>query len=57
MSNNYKNELRNANSLKEIFDITNAHFDTTAKLGTITKTVLILNIDKLISASGVKPKK
>lgn len=52
----FKSDLKNANSLEDIFRITSKHYDTSAKLGTITKQVIILNIDKLISASGVKLK-
>ena len=52
----FKIDLKNANSLEDIFRITSKHYDTNAKLGTITKQVIILNIDKLISASGVKLK-
>lgn len=55
---NFKKDLKdNANSLYDVFEIANKHFDTTAKMGTISKGVLIANIDKVISLSGVKPKK
>lgn len=52
----YKTALKSANSLQDIFNITSQHYDTTAKLGAITKQVLILKIDTLISATGVKLK-
>lgn len=52
----FKSDLKNANSLHDIFNIVSKHYDTSAKLGTITKQVIILNIDKLISAAGVKLK-
>lgn len=55
---NFKKDLKtNANSLADVFEIANKHFDTTAKMGTISKGVLIANIDKVITLSGVKPKK
>ena len=59
MSNlSFKEDLKqNANSLHDVFNIANKHFDTTAKMGTISKGVLIANIDKIISLAGVKPKK
>jgi hypothetical protein len=54
--NNFKSELQKCNSMKEIFFTVNAHYNTDAKIGTISKQIIILNIDKLIAASGVKPK-
>ncbi len=58
MANNkaFKSDLQNANSLNDIFTIVSKHYDTSVKLGTITKQVIILNIDKLINASGAKLK-
>jgi hypothetical protein len=55
---NLKKDLHeNANTLSDVFTIVNKHYNTnTHKMGTITKGVLIANIDKLISMSGVKPK-
>ena len=48
---------KNANTLADVFDIVNKHYDTnTHKLGVITKGVIIINLDKLISMSGVKPR-
>lgn len=59
MSNlSFKEDLKqNAVSLQDVFNIANKHFDTTAKMGTISKGVLIANIDKVITLSGAKPKK
>lgn len=55
---NFKSDLKaNANSLADVFSIANKHFDTTEKMGFISKGVLIANIDKIIKLSGVKPKK
>lgn len=56
---NLKKDLQeNANTLADVFTIVNKHYDTnTNKLGMITKGVIIANLDKLISMSGVKPKK
>jgi hypothetical protein len=52
----YKDDLKNAASLQDVFNITAKHYDCTAKLGTITKQILILKIDTLITATGVKLK-
>ena len=53
----FKADLKaNANSLKDVFDIANKHFQTDEKMGTISKGVLIANIDKVIKLAGVKPK-
>lgn len=54
----FKNDLKNnGNTLKDVFDIVNKYYYTNSNnLGTITKSILIINIDKLISMSGVKPK-
>lgn len=59
MSNiSFKEDLKNnAQSLNDVFNIANKHFDTTAKMGTISKGILIANIDKIIQLAGVKPKK
>jgi len=55
---NFKKDLKaNANSLADVFEIANKHFDTNEKMGFISKGVLIANIDKVIKLSGVKPKK
>jgi len=53
---NFKEDLKEAKSLNDIFNIVNKHYDTTKPLGVIVKNVIILNIDKLINTSGVKPK-
>jgi len=53
---NIKEDLKKAESLNDIFNIINLKYDTTKKMGIITKTVIIQNIDKLISASGIKLK-
>lgn len=52
----FKNDLKSAESLNDIFTIVSKHYNTSAKLGTITKQVILINIDKLIAASGVKLK-
>lgn len=52
----YKAALSAANSLQDVFNITAKYYNTDAKLGTITKQILILKIDTLIAASGVKLK-
>lgn len=52
----YKDDLKNAVSLQDVFNITAKHYDCTNKLGAITKQILILKIDTLISAAGVKLK-
>ena len=52
----YKSKLKECNTLKDIFTVTDEFYTTDQKLGTIVKGVIILNIDKLISASGVKLK-
>lgn len=52
----YKSKLKECNSLQDIFNVTEEFYTTDQKLGTITKGVILLNIDKLISASGVKLK-
>lgn len=52
----YKNKLKECNTLQDIFNVTDNFYTTDQKLGFITKSVIILNIDKLISASGVKLK-
>ena len=52
----YKNKLKECNTLQDIFKVTDDFYTTDQKLGFITKSVIILNIDKLISASGVKLK-
>lgn len=52
----YKAALNGANSLQDVFNITAKYYNTDAKLGTITKQILILKIDTLIAASGVKLK-
>lgn len=52
----YKNELKTANSLQDIFNITQKYYSTDDKLGIITKQVILVNIDKLIIASNIKLK-
>ena len=53
---NFKADLKEAKTLNDIFTTVNKHYDTTKPLGVIVKSVIILNIDKLINTSGVKPK-
>ncbi len=52
----YKDDLKSAASLQDVFNITAKHYDCNTKLGAITKQILILKIDTLISAAGVKLK-
>ena len=60
MSNNskFKEDLKNnANNLEDFFNICQKHFDCkNAKLGVITKNIMIINIDKIITLTKVKPK-
>ncbi len=50
------NDLENAKTLKDFFDICGKHFDVSGtKLGDVAKFALIKNIDKIIDVTGAKP--
>ena len=52
-----KSELKTANTMEEFLNICSKHYDfKNAKLGTISRGSLIINIDKVIAISGAKPK-
>lgn len=53
--NDFKTELKTAKNLKEFLDICQKHYDCeNAKLGDISRGLLIANIDKVIMISGAK---
>ena len=52
----FKSDLQKCNTMKEIFNTVNTYYNTDAKIGLISKQVIILNIDKLIAVSGIKHK-
>lgn len=49
--------LRNCESLKDMFDTLNEHYDTTAKIGIIAKGVIIAKVNYLLNLTNAKKKK
>jgi len=54
--NNFKEELKAAKTLQEVFALVNKHYDTTKPLGFLTKQTITSNIDLLLTMAKATKK-
>jgi len=49
-----KEELKSCNTLNEVFDVLDKHYDLDQRIGYIGKTLLVNSVRKIILATGAK---
>lgn len=55
--NEIKDELKLCNTLNEVFDVLDEHYDLDQKMGIISRSILINNVHKIILMTGAKKRK
>lgn len=53
----FENQINKCESLKQVFEVVNEHYDTGASLGIITGRIVKSKIPELVNTLNLKPKK
>lgn len=53
----FKEKIKKAETLKQIFDVVNEHYETTEKMGVFTGGIVKNKIPELVKMLNLKPKK
>jgi len=55
--NELKDELKLCNTLNEVFDVLDEHYDLDQRMGPISKSILVNSVSNIIIMTGAKKRK